>query len=245
MSRSGETLVLRCLNAHSKIGCVHQLIDGVPGSTELFTFLSDYEPTRIPKTHHLVNHENVDSLVMKQGVWEHKYPFDGFILSRNPLSIYSSLKEYEKRLKHLNKSIFYKNEKMESAMLRWAKGIDVALPAELMKTLSPIEQFAKFYNRRMGALFNLPNMIVTYEGFVMDPEKQCRRICKEFGLHFEEKMTTSHESYGNITGHGGIKMNAPIHIQSVEKYKDKLSSEEIELVKEGCGELAKKYGYDL
>src|SRR5690606_3335450 len=34
-------------------------------------------------------------LIVKQGVWKHAYPFDGFMLVRNPFSVYCSLKTYD------------------------------------------------------------------------------------------------------------------------------------------------------
>jgi len=96
-SRCGETLMLRCLNAHPDIHVVHNL-KAPPESKEdfgLFRLLQKYEPATIERDNAIVQAAGVGNakiIVVKNAVWEHAHPFEGFVLARNAFSVTESFK---------------------------------------------------------------------------------------------------------------------------------------------------------
>ena len=122
MARSGETLMLKILAIHPDIKTVHNLEkEDVIYKEKAFQFLKTYKKTSISRNHknfkpYSLNRKQI--LLLKQGVWKHEFPFLGFVLSRNPVSIYSSLKAYDRRLPEYNEynNFWFGNEER---FLRW------------------------------------------------------------------------------------------------------------------------------
>ncbi len=119
-SRSGETLMQRCLNAHPKIEVVHQILaPDTEDDIRLFRALMDRKDQTISSTHKLLAHRDFGPesiLLLKNAVWTHKYPRRGFTLVRNPFSVVTSAKR--------DAPDPAQAERQKRQQLRWAKGID-------------------------------------------------------------------------------------------------------------------------
>ena len=90
-SRSGETLLQRCLNAHPDIEVVHQIREpDSPDDLKLFRHLIRRKEMTIPGNHPLLAHRTLSPnavILVKNAVWTHAHPRQGFTLARNPFSI--------------------------------------------------------------------------------------------------------------------------------------------------------------
>ena len=247
MARSGETVLLRTLNAHSKIQVVHNLKkDDDDASEKLFDFLKGYEQEKIKRSHPLLRGiigKNTKVLLLKQGVWSHKYPFWGVVLSRNPASIYASLKTYDRDELgiDLEKNWFRNTERM----MRWLKDIDVELQNDF-PSLSPVDQFCMFYNARMGHLANLNLPVVHYERFVQQPEMIIKEILKLMRLSYEEKVMNSHAEYeSDERGHGKMNLNRAISVDSLYKYQKYLTRREFDEIADKTQHVHKRLKYKM
>lgn len=247
MARSGETLIQRTLASHPRIHIVCQLYEkDTEENIRLFKFLQKYpkDSLRVRNKHliHLNCSQN-DVLVLKQGIWEHKSPFLGFLLSRNPVSIFSSLLTYDSKTPNKRSGSWEENEKR---LIRWMKSIDRGLSIKL-QGLSPVEQFCLFYNRRMGALFDLNLPIVFYENFVSNPKKEIMNILKILNLEYSDSLLEAHKlfNYENI-GHGKNALSRSIDKSSLYKFQDILSVDEFEKILEETYDVAvQKFGYRM
>lgn len=197
MARCGETVLLRSLASHSRIHVVHNLGEREEAhSLRLFEYLKHYRKTKIRCLHPYVRPYNVlsdDVLVLKQGVWEHRFPFRGIILSRNPVSVYASLRNYDAQdgsASDLDALWQYNAERLS----RWMRDIESLLVDEML-SLAPVEQFCLFYNRRMGALAQLGVPIVHYEKLAADPYIVLATVVHAMGLDFEDSMLSAHADY--------------------------------------------------
>lgn len=248
MARSGETLILKILAIHPDIKVVHNLDknDDIVQSLA-FEFLKSYRKEIISRSHPVIKPYNLNKhqvLLLKQGVWKHPYPFKGLILSRNPISIYASLKVYDKELQeyHEEDNFWFG---VEERLLRWLKNIDEeSIP--LIKNMSPVEQFCLFYNIRMKGLLmtNLP--VIRYEDLILDTQLTLIKICKIIGVKMDEKLLVAHEFYEEgKTGHGKIDLSRKIDKTSLNKYKEIVTDEEFELIMNKTKDVYSKFGYEL
>jgi hypothetical protein len=247
MARSGETVFLRSLAAHTRICVVHNLeAKDAEHSAQLFEFLKHYPERKIKCRHPYVRPYKVlpsDVLVLKQGVWEHRFPFDGIILSRNPAAIYASLRNYDANGAEddLDK-LWHNNEKR---FARWMRDIDASLVDEML-ALPAVEQFCFFYNRRMGALADLGLPVVHYENFVTNPEKVLAVTVNAMGLDYEGCMLNAHSGYSrNAKGHGKIDMGAPLHSGSLYKFQKTVTPKEFDVIVEQTKDVHRKFGYQI
>jgi hypothetical protein len=214
-SRSGETLMLRCLGAHPDIHIVHQIKDADTKSDfKLFRFLQRYDGLRISSENSVVKEvcpAEGSNLLVKNAVWCHQYPFKGFALVRNPFSIYRSFKiENEPAQGFLHR---------KAQMYRWSLGIDPNITPAMSKA-SNLESLCALYNRKMYDIIQSGVKIIHYENFVADPERYLRVIFEEIGVAWDDKVIKSHEGYSEgEVGHGGIKLWKPIHQGSRDSYK--------------------------
>lgn len=239
MARSGETLLLRSLSAHTKAWVVHNLQYKDPlEDARLFQYLKKYPYKKLSNKYYKLRDagvgRDVEVLILKQGVWEHRYDFSGLVLSRNPVSIYSSLKEYA-----------YRNsvDVFGGHLYRWLRDIDEN-QLDFFSRLKDIEKFCYFYSRRMGPLLKLGIPIIRYEDFITRPIPVLKEVCSYVGLDFEESMGASHRLFGpNSIGHGGIRLSAPINVGSADSYLNNVSSEEFDFIKVETFDVASKYGY--
>lgn len=246
MARSGETVFLRSLNAHPLI---HNLVnlrekDNEP-ETHLFRFLQHYESTHIDSNHPLMENLELKSnqtLLVKQGVWEHKYPFNGVVLVRNPISVYASMisynasspEEFQDRKKALTRNC-----------KRWLRDIDNKL-LDSFSSLNVIEQFCAFYNRRMYPLSQLELPIVHYEEFCLRPEPYLKKVLSSFSLHYENSVAQSHLNYSNKqTGHGLIQLAEPINPKSLNKWQKYISENEFNVIAALTYNTWNAFGYQI
>jgi hypothetical protein len=214
-SRSGETLFLRCLHAHPDVHVVHQILEpDRKCDFALFRFLKTFAKTAIPHNHPLVTAAGVPkhaTILVKNAVWTHAYPFDGFVLVRNPFSVIQSFK--------LLNETADKSSKRKKQLMRWAKDIDpLLLPA--MDAADNVECVCILYNRKMAPLADLGLPIVSYEQFVLHPKQTLAKVVDALGLRPSEAPLKSHERYqhGHV-GHGKIPLWKPIHSDSLNSWQ--------------------------
>lgn len=250
MARSGETVLLRSLAAHSRIQIVHNLEkQETENSIRLFNYLKNSQDDKIGAKNKYAKHcclKKGEILLLKQGVWEHKYDFNGIILSRNPISIFASLKVYDEdgfgNGNDWQRTWLLRNTERLS---RWLKDIDAKLLYGFDK-LSPIDQFCLFYNRRMGGLIKTNKPILYYENFVENPEKELRFLISEMGLQFENAVLKSHKKFKKgEEGHGKNDLSQPIKPDSLLKYKAVITKEEFQEINEKTSNVSKLYGYNV
>jgi len=248
MARSGETLLLKMLGAHSQVKIVHNLqVEDDNNENRAFEFLKTYAKTRIRRNHKLFRHYNLksnDILLIKQGVWQHSFPFIGFVLARNPVSIFSSLKAYDKDTIGYDpkRNFWSKNEKR---LLRWSKDISKNLYNELLKK-EPIEQFVIFYNYRMLSLLKLNIPIIRYEDLITNTEREIIGLCNILKIDFHEDMVYAHKQYPKGTiGHGKNDLSQPVDKSTLDKYRKNVSLEEFNYIARHAYKVYKQFGYQL
>lgn len=215
-SRSGETLLLRCLNAHPLIHVVHQINE--PDTAEdlaLWKHLMQFEPTEISSDNSYVKAAKVPSgavILVKNAVWTHEYKHNGFILARNPFAVANSFK-----IIHEDEEKF---KRRKNQYLRWAKQIDSKLIPYVKEEQDSFKILSSLYNAKMLDAVNLKQPIVKYEDFVINPEKQLLKICICLGISWDPVVLNSHLSYQEgDKGHGGIELWKDIHAGSLHSYK--------------------------
>lgn len=214
-SRSGETLILRCLDAHPDLHVVHQIkAPDEKNDFKLFRYLQRYPHQKISADEPVVKAVNPSPgahLVVKNAVWCHGYPYKGIALVRNPFSVYRSFNIENEPVKG------FLHRKAQ--MYRWSLGIDPNITPSISKA-SNLENFCALYNRKMYDIIKSGVKIIHYENFVSDPERYLRIILDEMGVPWNESVLHSHENYseGDV-GHGGIKLWKPIHQGSKDSYK--------------------------
>ncbi|WP_417725758.1 sulfotransferase domain-containing protein [Salipiger sp.] len=237
-SRSGETLLQRCLNAHPDIEVVHQIHE--PDSKEdlaLFRHLMTREEQTISGDDPLLAHRSLSPdavILLKNAVWTHPAPRHGFTLIRNPFSIIVSA------FRHTEDS--RTSEHQRKQQMRWCTGID-PLMMPYVETAENLDGYLALYSRKMLQDYRDGLPFVRYEDFVQDPETWLKRIVAHMGLAWSDRVMNSHEDYRKgETGHGKIKLWQPIHAGSSDKYKV-LTEAQRARVYALTGEALASYGY--
>jgi hypothetical protein len=248
MARSGETLLLKILNIHNNVKVVHNLFEKERQLDCIaFEKLKKYKGLTVDPTDPVFKHyslKNNDILLLKQGTWQHQYIFKGFVLCRNPVSVFSSLKEYDSNEKGYNKNTnfwFNNNERL----IRWSNDMDKKLNSHLYNK-SPLNQFCLFYNYRMEHLFNLNLPIIRFEDFIIDPHSNLQKICDILNINFNDQMLQFDKFYkkGSM-GHGQNTLSSPINTEVLNKYKKNINQKEFEYIKDNTRSIICKYGYTL
>lgn len=248
MARSGETLMLKMLATHDNVKVVHNLDKNDDEAKErAFQFFKSYSKNKISRKHPLLKTYSLkknDVLLLKQGVWKHRYSFNGFILSRNPVSIYASLKAYDKNEKGYDEesNFWFGNEVRLS---RWLKDIDESY-VDLIKGKKPEEQFVIFYNLRMGNLLKTGLPFINYEKLITETETILVDVCRFLNIDFNKNLLESHKYYEKgLIGHGQNDLSKPIDTSSLYKYKSNVTEEEFNFISEMTKEVHSKYGYSI
>lgn len=247
MARSGETLLQRTLRAHPKIHVVHNFYrEDSPQEHDLFDYLKRHDSKEISSKDSHLSHLRLTQgqiLLLKQSVWEHRFPFNGFILARNPVSIFSSLKTYDQPGDFQNWKLYW--EKNTARFRRWLKDIDPKM-LDGFDDLSPIDQFCLFYNRRMNSLADTGLPIVHYENFVKNPASEVLEILHILSLKGEGDLNRAHEHFGiGEIGHGKIDLSQPIRTDSIYRYLQFLSPIEIEEIATKTEDTCSRYGFEV
>lgn len=216
MARCGETLLLRCLDAHSRVTAVgHGFVE--------------FDRARLPEW------EADDRVyVVKQGTWEERGPFRGFVLVRNPLAVYRSLRDFESR---------GGGGGVQARLQRWMAAVDHSI--ELAG--DDVDQFCTFYNRRFGALTSVMPISrrLRYEDVVATPALALGRACALVGVDFEPAVVESHVCYatGHVL-HEGTRGDVPIHRGSLDRWRE-LPGHDITRIIHATRETCAAYGYNL
>lgn len=249
MARSGETLLLHLLNQHPDVRISHN-VSAIDSEAELrmYHFLMSYSGKTIPLHHRLLLPYGPTSrsvLIVKQGgTWEHRWPFLGIILSRNPVSIYASLRAYDVK-EHGNDLDANWYAFRSPRLLEWLKNIDASLTTGFAD-LQPIDQFCLFYNRRMGALLSgTNNRVLHYENLVEDPVSSLKRVFLLFGLNERYSRSSCGKNERGELGHGYFDPCRGVDKRSLMKYKEVLTEGEIRYIAGQTGAVAEAYGYTL
>lgn len=205
-ARSGETLVLRCLNAHTRISVLHQIHEKKKeprAAKVLLSKIKERASTSIWFPRGLSSAFDRSVLLVKNMVWVHRYPYRGFTLARNPYSVAASMK----------KMAIAKNETEEfqrQRLIRWADGICPSL-RDFAATGNEVAVLATLYREKMDAALRAGHPVIHYEDFVSDPEQSLRRILEHMNLPWDSRVLASETGYapGEI-GHGGIELWKPV-----------------------------------
>lgn len=92
---------------------------------------------------------------------------------------------------------------------------------------------------------DVPNVkIVKFEDFLSCPSEFLKEICEFIELEFDTDIVPAPNQKSTIYS----QMNSrwyPIRSNSNEKYVNSLTKNDIEIIKEECGELIKEFGYEL
>ena len=243
MARSGETMMLGLLNRHPQLQVVHNLKkQDERYELDLFEYLRTCEREALASDHSLVAPYRLQSgqkLILKQGVWEHRYNFKGVVLARNPISIFASLLTYDGPANEGGEFDWTKNEKR---LMTWMEDIDPGLTEQLTNK-SPVEQFALFYNRRMGKLFQLGLPVFRYEDIVKHPREQLPEILSHFDVEWHRSVLDPRETA--CEGHGKNLLGTPVSRDSLTKYTRTINKASFDELKSLTSSTAAQFGYKL
>ncbi|NKN36328.1 sulfotransferase [Agrobacterium sp. a22-2] len=215
-SRSGETLLQRCLDAHPKIRAVHQIAKvDTERDLSLFEHLRTSGATTLRSGHAAISHWDIapgTAVLMKNATFIDKHERRGFILIRNPFSVVFSAHRYRQDEEQ------WKRNRLQQ--VRWCKTIDKAM-LPYIQTGEILDTFLALYTAKMMHDFNSGLPIVRYEDFILNPEAELRKVVGHFGLEWDDMVIRSHEKYSEGEfGHGNIKLWQPIHNKSMDKYNE-------------------------
>jgi hypothetical protein len=114
----------------------------------------------------------------------------------------------------------------------------VGITREMLKLAS--EQGRKLYGERYHEL--------RYEDLLSDPEKELIEVCKKIGVSYEKKMLNFQESASQIVQKEELahKRNnlKPLIRNNIEKWKKDLSLLKVVLIEAGCRRNMKTYRYE-
>ncbi|QIE54114.1 sulfotransferase [Pikeienuella piscinae] len=216
-SRSGETLLLRTLNAHPRIHAVHDLRKtNSEEELALFEHLRRTGATAVAADSKLARHVSLPDgglLLLKNAVWlSPPVHTRGFVLVRNPFSVAASagvIGESPAR-----------RESNRRIIMRWARGIAPGFVAALDE-LDNLAALLLLWNVKVTEAMRSGLPVVHYERFVADPQRILRTLIAGLGLPWNDAVLTAHEAYApGEKGHGRMPLSAPIHQKSRDSYRD-------------------------
>ena len=161
------------------------------------------------------------------------------MLARNPISIFASLLTYDGPANEGGEFDWSKNEQR---LTTWMNDIDPGVNEQL-KNKRPVEQFALFYNRRMGKLFQSGMPIFRYEDIVKHPQEQLPEILRHFDVAWEPTIFDPRETA--YEGHGKNLLGLPVSQKSLTKYSSVIDEKTFDQLKSLTVETASQFGYKL
>jgi hypothetical protein len=239
--RSGETLLMRSLDAHQRIHALVQLLHRRKETNEsyqLFRQVVDECPQSMPRSDLLrkvIAPHDKPTLLVKAAVWEPRPDAHGFVLIRNPMAVvHSYLKLFGSRL----------DKRKWRPIARWMLRIDRET-AKLVNRCEILTAVCIAWNRRYAdlSLRNIP--IIYYENFIRNPDLQLRALLTGLDLPWDDAVLHSEKNYqpGEV-GHGGIALSEPIHAGSLDSWKT-LGDKRIAKIRALCYPIMHAYGYEL
>lgn len=249
-ARAGETLVLKLLSEHSRVFVPLQIQKEESKVDQ--AFISEVQNTGIRSielSHSYARQSGLSSehiILVKQGVWLHRHPFDGFTLVRNPQSFVASMLTYNVRegldwgFRPYGRKRYAKTFKR---LLRWSQNMSEELCREIESKRSVIDALCCFYNSRIATLSSYRKTIFKYEDLIMSPLQQLQAMCLELDIKFEDALLDAHLNYPAAKeGHGMNDLSRPIDAASMTKWRQGHESVKLK-VKDQTLEAAQSVGY--
>lgn len=222
LARSGETMVLRALDAHPAVHVVHDLHEvNTAADQALYRLLRLWPAARLPRWQ-LEQHiapglvaAGRSVLLLKQGVFAPRHAAAGFGFIRNPYAVFCSLWHYDARLAGQTPTpalnLRHWRERRLPRLLVWADASLPALLPALRAEADPVRQFLLYWQARVAQILATQACVLTYEEFVTAPEDALRRICQAIALPWDAALLQAHRRHpAGRRGHGGIDLSAPI-----------------------------------
>ena len=222
LARSGETLMLRTLAAHPALHVVHDLHPtNSEAETRLFQLLRVWPEPVLPRwqiDRHLAPGgvpALASVLLIKQGVFAPRGPFQGVGLLRNPYASFCSLWSYDAKLAGCRPdaaiNLQHWHERRLPRLIAWADACVPALVPALLAERDPVRQFLRFWQARVAQILRDCKTVVLYEDFVSAPQPVLERVCHAAGVPFDAGLLEAHRRFRpGQKGHGGIDLGQPI-----------------------------------
>ena len=247
--RSGTTLLGLVLNSHSQVRLV--------GEEDYQRFVEDDEDItervvcfKLPMVVQLVD------LLGRYG------PQKILWCSRDPRAVVASMLSLVSVLE--GQSMPWANNPMGAqAEICWAIKYLSEVPDELLDKYEIVRQISGAERTREDAVHmasiawrlkqefymgylkeKYTNHLVVYEEFVSDPKRVITDILNFIGLEWQDSVMRHHVIHEGSSV-GDTDNTRAIDNQSIEKWKRQLSTSELDIVKQICGETASKLGYGL
>ena len=221
-SRSGETLMLRTLNAHRKIHVLHQLHqtkDEIELQYDIFKKIKYDKPTELrletEEIEKLGIEESKEILLVKNAIFLNRDSTFSFELLRNPFSVFAS---YQKLASNLP------DNRMQ--MKNWAKNINGLLIYNI-KNMDFLDAFFSIYLYKVSKEIEISDALIRYEDFVEDHRTYLSRLLEKLGIEWDEAVVSAETKYADgEMGHGGIHLWHPIDGSRAWKLPRNLSKSE-------------------
>ncbi|CAA0092955.1 Uncharacterised protein [Halioglobus japonicus] len=249
-ARAGETLFLKLLNSHSRV-CVPVQVEQEESEIDK-AFIAEVRDTGIRDIS--IDHPYAQSkplasnsvILIKQGIWLHKVPFNGITLVRNPLSFVDSMMTYntiEGFGGGWRKYGRKRYAKTFNRLLRWSENMSDELYNQIDSKNSVIDALCCFYNSRVTTLKDYQKEIFRYEDIVNNPARELNRACLILDIDFENGMLNAHQNYSETDkGHGMNNLARDIDTASLNKWRQG-DKRVFQKVKRATIDTAKSVGY--
>jgi hypothetical protein len=239
--RSGETLLMRSLDAHPQIHALVQLLNRRDEKLEcyrLFRYIMKTCPASISRSAPLrlaIDPIEKPTLLVKAGCWEPSDESPGFVLIRNPFAVtHSYLRMYRK--KH--------REDPRRPLAKWIQDIDEET-ADYVNRCDAVTGICVAWNRCYANLSLRNKPVVRYEQFVRNPSLVLKALLQDLSLPWADSVMHSEKKYKpNQIGHGGISLSEPIHDKSLDAWK-RLGDKKIAKIRALCYPTMRAFGYDF
>lgn len=221
LARSGETMLLRALQAHPQVHVVHDLrATNTDAEHRLYRLLRSWPLATLPRAALAeagIGDVPADAsvLLLKQGVFTPRWPVAGFGLIRNPYAVFCSLWRYDAKLHGQDADAATHLHHWQTLrlprLLVWADATAPGLQAAIRAETDPVRQFLRYWQARVAQIVATQRCVLTYEDFVAAPGPALQAVCHALALPFDAVMLQAHRQWAPGTrGHGGMDLAAPI-----------------------------------